>query len=75
MHLVLLDFTSAQMMHGSFGIAFAFQCIRWIGPLLAFENHEVVVCGMPTRVTFGSKSGAEDDQIFGNTGMNKLKTC
>jgi hypothetical protein len=60
-HLVLLDLTSAQMVHTSSGVPFHDEAVGRSGPLFAFEDVEVVVRRVTTRMTFGTERRAEND--------------
>ena len=63
-HLVLLDVATTKMVHGAFGIAFLDERVRWVGPLLALEDVEVVVGGVATRVALRTQRRAKHYQIL-----------
>lgn len=40
--------------------------------MLALENMKVVIGRVASRVTFSSNGGAEDDEVFGQRGVNNV---
>jgi len=63
-HLVLLNVSTAKMVHGAFGIALLDERVGRVGPLLAFEDVEVVVGGVAARVALRTQRRAKHNQIL-----------
>lgn len=66
-HLVLLDLATTEMVHGTGGVGLGFVGTGDVGELGAVQDVEVVVRGVTASVALGSNSGAEDDQVLGDT--------
>ena len=60
------------MMYGALWILFHDKRVSWCCPLRSFQDMEVVVCCMSASVAFRAKRGAEDDQIFGDRGVDEV---
>lgn len=65
LHLVLLDFATAQVVHGAGRVDFGLELAGDVGELCAGQDVEVVVGGVAAGVAFGADGGAEDDEVFG----------
>ena len=59
-------------MHTPSRVPFHLQIRRVESPLFANQDIEVIISGMNTTVTFSANGGTEDDQVFGDTGMNDV---
>lgn len=59
-HLVLLDLAAPQVVDAAGGVDLGGVLAGDVGPLLAVEDVEVVVCGVAAGVAFGADGGAWD---------------
>lgn len=64
LHLILLDISAAQVVHGTDRVDFRLELAGHEGEFRAFEDVEVVVGGVATGVAFGSEGCAEDYEVF-----------
>ena len=59
-------------MHTSSRVPLHLQ-VRWVeSPLFANQDIEVIISGMDTTVSFSTNRSTEDDQVFGDTGMDDV---
>ena len=65
-HLVLLDFAAAQVVHGAGRVDLGLELAGDVGQLGAGQDVEVVVGGVAAGVAFGADGGAENDEVFGD---------
>lgn len=65
-HLVLLHITATEVVDAAGRIDLGLVLARHVSPLLARQDVEIVVCGVPAGVTFRSDSSAKDDEVLGN---------
>ena len=66
LHLVLLDFAAAQVVHGAGRVDLGLELAGHVGQLGAGQDVEVVVGGVAAGVAFGADGSAEDDEVFGD---------
>ena len=66
LHLVLLDFAAAQVVHGAGRVDLGLELAGDVGQLGAGQDVEVVVGGVAAGVALGADGGAEDDQVLGD---------
>ena len=71
-HLVLLDNTTGHEVNAARRVALYFQSTRLECPLLSDEDIEVVVRSVDARVPFRSQGSAEDDEVFGDAGVDDV---
>lgn len=72
MHLILLRHAPPHQMQAPLRILLAHQLIRRLRPLRALEDEEVIVGGMPPRVTLGAERRAEDDDVLGDARVDQV---
>ena len=60
------------MVHASRRVPLHLQVRRVERPLFANQDIEVIISGMDTTVSFGTDRSTEDDQVFGDTGMDDV---
>lgn len=71
-HLVLLDDSSRHEVNGASWVNFLVQCSRLECPLLSNKDVEVVIRSVQARVTFRAKRCTEDNEVFGNAGVDDV---
>lgn len=74
-HLVLLNLTTTQVVDGASRVDLGLVLAGDVGQLSASEDVEVIISGVTAGVALGSDGSAEDDQVFGDTGMDDVHSA